>query len=101
MSCLSEYEPDLKSLRLPLRVARSWKKNELATTPRFSSRSAICPELELREIVTATVPSPSPWSGWKRELANQRIANSTKPRTASARPRRRGTDDGRRGTVGL
>src|SRR5215211_7514531 len=41
------------------------------------------------EIVTATVPSPSPLKGWKSEARNQRITRVASTTTAAATPLRR------------
>src|SRR4051794_41762847 len=70
-------------------VARALKKNELAITSFCSSRSAMSPTPLDRGMLTATVPEPSPWNGWKREFRNHSAAmRSRATRPKKIRPRR-------------
>src|SRR3954454_962489 len=89
MSRFRVYLPGLRSPRLPARVARAPKKNELEMTPRFSSSEPMSPTPDAFGIETATRPAPSPWKGWNSDHRNQITATARIAKTASAIRRRR------------
>ena len=65
MPFLSVYLPGRRSPRSPLIVALSSKKRAESITPLAASSLPTAAASEFSGIVTATLPSPSPWNGWK------------------------------------
>ena len=70
MPFLSVYVPGRRLPRSPLIVALSSKKRaESIDACLAASILPTSPASALSGIVTATLPSPSPWNGWKVALA--------------------------------